>query len=339
VLRVIALTLAVCLITAPATLGATPGSYGDQLGAHSMIYLNSPPAEQEAAFATTAAAGLRYLRMDYALGQVYPQGRVDFSAVDRVNALAAAYGVDVLGVVTTTPWYITACPGGATDHLDRCAPAPRYRARWRRMVARLAQRASNVRFWELGNEPDIGFGFVGPPSDYASWAGLAAEGIRAARPDATIVIGGFARVDGTYIKAALRDKKRPLIDRVDVANIHLRGTVRGVRAAFKRTQAIYRRAGFAGPLWVTETGYPSRPEQQTQPGYQDGPRGQARWLRRALRGQIDLGAGAVFVTLRDNLEFPATSPFSSEGIVTWPDARPKPAFRAVQRLAATARSR
>ena len=29
------------------------------------------------------------------------------------------------------------------------------------MVARLARRASNVRFWELGNEPDIGFGFVG----------------------------------------------------------------------------------------------------------------------------------------------------------------------------------
>jgi len=108
-----------------ACLAAAPGTYGDQLGAHSMIYLNSPPAEQEAAFATTAAAGLRYLRMDYALGQVYPQGRVDFSAVDRVNALAAAYGVDVLGVVTTTPWYITACPGGATDHLDRCAPAPR----------------------------------------------------------------------------------------------------------------------------------------------------------------------------------------------------------------------
>ncbi len=170
-----------------------------------------------------------------------------------------------------------------------------------------------MRFWELGNEPDIGFGFVGPPSDYASWAGLAAEGIRAARPDATIVIGGFARVDGTYIKAALRDKKRPLIDRVDVANIHLRGTVRGVRAAFERTQAIYRRAGFAGPLWVTETGYPSRPEHQTQPGYQDGPRGQARWLRRALRAQVDLGAGAVFVTLRDNHEFPATSPFSQRG--------------------------
>ncbi len=337
-LRTALILLAVWLAVAPNVLAATPGTYGAHLGAHSMIYLNSTPAEQKAAFATTAAAGLRYLRMDFAVGQIYPQGGVDFSAVDRVNALAAAYRVEVLGVVTTTPWYIAACPGGATEHLDRCAPAPQHRVRWRRMVARLARRASNVRFWELGNEPDIGFGFVGTPADYACWAGLAAEGIRAARPHATIVIGGFARVDSSYIKAALHDAKRPLIDRVDVANIHLRGTLRGVGSGLKRAQAIYRRAGFKGPLWVTEIGYPSRPEHQTQPGYQDGPRAQARWLRSALRAQVDHGAGAVFVTLRDNPEFPATSPFCSEGIVCWPSARPKPAFRAVQRLAATVRS-
>jgi hypothetical protein len=332
VLLAILIALAICLTTASVAEAET---YGNRLGAHSMIYLNSTLAEQEAAFATTAAAGLRYLRMDFALGQVYPQGGEDFSAVDRVNALAAAYGVEVLGVVTTTPWYIAACHDGATDHLDRCAPAPRFRRAWRRMVARLALRASNVRFWELGNEPDIAYGFDGPPPDYASWAGLAAEGIRAARPDATIVIGGFARVDATYIKAALHDRTRPLIDRIDIANIHLRGSLRRVRSGLKRAQAIYRRAGFEGALWVTETGYPSRPEHQTLPGYQDGPRAQARWLRRGLRALVDSGAGAVFVTLRDNHEFLETNPFSSEGIVSWPSARPKPAFRAVQRLAAS----
>ena len=321
-----------------ACLAATPGTYGDRLGAHAMIYLNSPPTEQEAAFATTAAAGLRYLRMDFAVGQVFPWGGEDFTAVDRVNALAAKYGVEVLGVVTTTPGYIAACPGGSTEHLDRCAPIPRYRGVWRRLVARLARRASNVRFWELGNEPDIGFGFIGPPADYASWAGLAAEGIRAARPDATIAIGGFARVDDAYIRASLHDAARPLIDRVDIANIHLRGTLRGVRAGLKRAKAIYRRAGFKGELWVTEFGYPSRPEHQSQPGYQGGLCDQARWLRRGLRALVDHGAGAVFVTLRDNPEFPPTSPFSSEGIVGWPGAHPKPAFRAVQRLAATPRS-
>jgi hypothetical protein len=324
----------VCLAAAPG-----PGTYGGRLGAHSMIYLNSTPAEQEAAFAATAAAGLRYLRMEFAVGQIFPYGGEDFSAVDRVNALAGRYGVEVLGVVTTTPWYIAACPGGATEHLDRCAPAPAWEGTWRDMVARLAQRASNVRFWELGNEPDIGYGFTGPPADYARWAGTAADGIRVVRPDARIAIGGFARLDASYIDGSLHDAAHPLIDRINIANIHLRGSLRGVRSALRRAKALYRDAGFKGALWVTETGYPSRREHQMQLGYQDGPRAQARWVSRALRTLVDGGAGAVFVSLRDNHEFGATSPFMSEGILRWPSARPKPAFRAVQRLAAAPRSR
>jgi hypothetical protein len=294
-----------------------------------MIYLNSPPVEQEAAFRATAAAGVRFMRMDFNLTQVYTLAGEDFSAVDRVNALAARYGVEVLGVVIRTPWYIAPC--------DRCAPAPEHEGTWRRMVARVAQRATNVRFWELGNEPDIDFGFVGPPADYARWAGIAAEGIRAVRPDARIAISGFARLNAAYIGAALHDAAHPLIDRVDIASIHLRGSLRRVRVNLRRTVRLYHREGFDGPLWVTETGYPSDPAAQPQPGFQGGPRDQARWLNRALRSLVDGGAGAVFVSLRDNAELGA-GPFASEGIVTWPSGRPKPAFRAVRRLAAAVRS-
>jgi hypothetical protein len=45
----------------------------------------------------------------------------------------------------------------------------------------------------------------------------------------------------------------------------------------------------------------------------------------------------VFVSLRDNVEL-GPGPCLSEGIVRWPSGRPKAAFRAVRRLAATARS-
>jgi hypothetical protein len=324
------------LAVAPATAAPRPGSYGARLGAHSMIYLNSTPAEQELAFRLTAAAGLRFLRMDFAAGQVFPRGGEDFTAVDRVNALAARYGVEVLGVITSTPWYISVCPDGAVD--PRCAPAPQHGATWRRMVAQIAQRASNVRFWELGNEPDIGFGFIGPPADYARWAGLAADGIRSARPDAHIAVAGFAR-DAGYILAALRDPTHPLIRTADIAGIHLRGTLRRMRARLARAIERFRGAGFKGALWVTETGYPSRPEYQRQPGFQGGPRDQARWLDRGLRSLVDRGAGAVFVALRDNPELGATSPFAYEGIVEWPGGRAKPAYRAVKRLAAKRLSR
>jgi hypothetical protein len=338
VLRAALVLSVLWLLAMPRPVMAAPGTYGERLGAHSMIYLNSTPDEQETAFRMTAAAGVRFMRMDFNVTQIYPLTGEDFSAVDRVNALAAKYSVEILAVVVTTPSYIAACPDGSTAQLDHCAPAPAYEDLWRLMVARVAQRATNVRFWELGNEPDIGYGFSGPADEYARWAGVAAEGIRAARPDARIAISGFARLDAEYITAALHDRAHPLIDLVDIASVHLRGSLHALRTHLAAALRLYRDARFDGPLWVTETGYPSQRAVQPQSGYRGGPRDQARWLTRGLRALVDGGAARVFVTLRDNREL-GTGPYASEGIVRWPSGRPKPAFRAVQRLAAMRQSK
>jgi hypothetical protein len=322
----------------PAAASPDPRSYGAKLGSHSMIYLNSAPAHQEAMFRAAAEAGVRYLRMDFAIGTVYQFGGTDFSSVRRVNALAARYGVQVLGVITDTPWFIAACPV-ASQAPGRCAPAAQHEGIWRRMVSEVVRRAGNVRRWELGNEPDNGFGFSAGAAEYARWATLAAQGIRAARPNAKVAIGGFSRLDKTYIEAVLHDPVHPLLGQIDIASLHVRGSLRLMRTAASRAKAFYARMGFTGPLWVTETGYPSDPAYQWDPALRGGPTDQARWIARGPRSLIDDGADAVFVAFRDNLEFGLQSPWASEGLVTWPEldpdgrARPKPAFSALQRLA------
>ena len=341
------LACAVIALTAAAAPSAAaspdPGSYGAKLGSHSMIYLNSAPAHQEAMFRAAGDAGVRYLRMDFAIGAVFQFGGTDFSGVDRVNALAARYGIAVLGVITVTPWYIAECPEPVAQ-LDRCGPAAAHEDTWRDMVYRVVRRAGNVRRWELGNEPDNGFGFGGGAAEYARWATLAAQGIRAARPNARIAIGGFSRLDRSYIEAALHDRVNPLLGQVDIANVHVRGSLRSMRTAAGRAKAFYRRMGFKGPLWVTETGYPSVPAYQWDPALRGGPADQARWIARGPRHLIDGGADAVFVAFRDNLEFGLASPWASEGLVLWPQlgpdgrARPKPAFWALQLLATKERS-
>jgi hypothetical protein len=338
--KLAALLLVGLLVPAPA-IGA--GTYGASLGSHAMLYLNTEPALQEAMFRASAQAGVRYLRMDFAVGLVFTGGKPDFDAVERVDALAAAYGVEVLGVITSTPWYVAQCPDGSTDHLDRCGPAPEYERTWRRMVMRIARHAPNVRHWELGNEPDSGATFIGGPAEYARWAALAAAGVRAASPGAVIAVGGLAHPNAAFLAAALHDRRHPLIDTIDIANIHLRGTLAEVRAELAAARAMYSRLGFAGPLWVTETGYPSRPSHQWDPAFTGGARDQARWLTLGLRALIDGGADAVFVSFRDNHEFGRASPFGSEGVLRWPRldrrgrARPKPAYAAVRRLAGVTR--
>ena len=103
----------------------------------------------------------------------------------------------------------------------------------------------------------------------------------------------------------------------------------------------FRDMGVRGPLWVTETGYPSRPEHQWDRSLAGGERDQAHWIARGPRELIAGGAARVFVTLRDGPEFGAQSAFASEGVVRWPDltaagrAIAKPAFAALRRLALT----
>jgi hypothetical protein len=106
-----------------------------------------------------------------------------------------------------------------------------------------------VRHWELGNEPDSSATFTGGPAEYARWAALAAAGICAATPDAVIAVGGLAHRSDAFLAAALRDLRHPLIERVDIANVHLGGTLASVPAQLAAARAMYSRLGFTGPLW------------------------------------------------------------------------------------------
>lgn len=338
-----------CAVACAAALTATPPpaaaagkdkTYGTRLGSHSMLYLNHTAVQQEALIRAAAEARLRYLRMDFAVGLVFELGHTDFSAVERVNALAVRYGVRIVATITETPWYIAECPAGRSDHPGRCPPAREHEDSWREMVAQVVRHAPRIRHWELGNEPDNGFGFAGTTADYARWATLTFQGVKAAQPGARIVISGFSRLDTTFIAAVLHDAGNPLIGRIDIANVHLRGRLRRMDAAVRRARAFYRRAGFSGPLWITETGYPSAASSQTDPPLTRGEADQAKWIACGARTMIHAGAAAVFVAFRDNAEFGPGSGFASEGVVRWPRLNaagrphPKPAFRALKALAA-----
>ncbi len=339
VLRLAAL-LAVTVLAGAPPAEAEPPTYGGRLGAHSMLYLNSTAAQQEALFRAASEAGLTYLRLDFAVGIVFRWDGRDFSAVDRIDELAAKYRIRVLGTITETPWYIAGCAGVPFELLGRCAPAAEHEATWRDMVSQIVLRAHNVRHWELGNEPDDPRTFLGSASDYARWASLAADGIRAARPKARIVIAGFSRLDRRYIGEVLRDPAYPLMGRFDIANVHVRVPLRSLPTAVSRARAFYRRMGFAGRLWVTESGYPSLPAHQWDPAMAGGDADQARWMARGPRLLLEGGADVAFVSFRDNHEFGPDSSFGSEGVISWPRlaengrALVKPAYLALLALAA-----
>lgn len=335
--------LAAALTLASTSSAGVPkkGSYGTRLGSHSMVYLNSAPAQQEAMFIAARDAGVRYLRLDITMAVTFgPSGTEDYTALRRVDALAAKYRINVLGVLTGPTWWMTDCPSGTTsDKLETCPLAAENEPAWAGMVAKTVRNAPHIRHWELFNEPNGAWLYDWTPDQYAHLATLTANAIQAARPDARIVLGGPSFLDRTWIAAVLHDADEPVIRVIDVANVHLRGRASEMHSATRDAKRYFRSLGFRGPLWVTETGYPSRPAHQWDPAYDDGDASQMAYLQRLVPDMIRGGADAMFLTFRDGPEFGQSSPFASEGLVRWPaivDGRAvyKPAFATVATLAA-----
>jgi hypothetical protein len=341
---VVALTIVGSLVLAGAACAGVPrkGSYGARLGSHSMLYLNSAPAQQRAMFIAARDAGVRYLRMDITMAVTFgpAMGAEDYTALRRIDALAVKHKVSVLGVITGPTWWLTACPPNTpADRMAACPLRVGAESEWRAMVTETVRNAPHIRHWELFNEPDLAWMYEWTPDQYAHIATVTADSIRAAQPAAKIVLGGASFLDRSWIAAVLHDPDEPLIRIIDIANVHLRGLASRMYSTTRDAKRYFASLGFHGRLWITETGYPSLPAHQWDPAYRSGDASQIAYLRRLVPAMIRGGADAMFLTFRDGPEFGQSSPYASEGLVRWPSLVAgrvvcKPAFWAVAALAA-----
>lgn len=318
-----------------ATAPATP------IGAHSMLQLDDPPSFMQAMFAQAAAMGASAIRLDIAPAIVFsdPSQPPDFSGLDEVVALARQYQLQVVGDLFTVPWWIANCQGPTplTD-MDRCGTDQL--GQYASMISQIVARAgSAIDYWEVWNEPDTAQFFTGTPQQYAAMLRAAHDAIKAANPDAQVLLGGISGTGGMSWLAQVFAVPGPdAAHAFDIANIHERGGLDQLTfdlAGWRRFLSGY---GFAGPLWVTEHGYPADPAFQYDPSYASGATSQAAYLTASIPTLLDSGAAMVFVTERDNL----TGQFASEGVLGGDVADPppadpqilqKPAYAAVQGLA------
>ena len=250
--------------------------------------------------------------MDFAVGIVFRWDGTDFSAVDRVDELAARYRIGSSASITDD--------AVAHRRLRRtCRRSPRplraragHEATWRRHGLRRSCGApATSATGSSATSPTSARRSSARPSDYARWASLAADGDPRRPPDARIAIGGFSRLDRGYIgDVAARPPRIRSLGRFDIANVHLRGHA-AVACRLPSAARGPSTAAWASParLWVTETGYPSRPAHQWDPAFAGGAaRSGALAGARAARQLIDGGADAVFVSFRDNHEFGPRQP-------------------------------
>jgi len=325
------------LVGAFIALGAAPARAAP-ISSHAQLYACcTPPAMKERIFAESKAMGAAYVRVDVQMNDIFerqgkPAEQPSWKGLDEVIELSRRYELPVLGVILQVPAYISTCPERWPDSV-RCAAADP--TAFGRLAGEIANHArGTIKDWEIVNEPDADWAFEGTPEEYAWMLSAAYTGIKQRAPEAQVVLGGLERPhDPAWLDRVFATPGADALHRFDVANVHLRGRAIDVIARYQTFRAQLASYGFAGPVWVTEHGYPADPGYQDDSAYSGGEAAQAAYLTESLVGLGEVGADQVFVTLRDNLG----GEFASEGVEhiddsgTYEVAR-RQAFDAVRRL-------
>jgi len=304
-----------------------------------MLQLDDPPSFMEAMFAQAAAMHVSALRLDVAPALIFAsQSRPpDFTGLDDVVALAQTYHLRVVADLLTIPPWMADCATPTSDP-SRCATDDV--SSYASMIRQIVTRADPVvRDWEVWNEPDTAEFFDGTPQQYARMLRAAHDAVKAADPADNVLLGGISAVAGTdWLAQVLATPGADAVHAFDIANLHERGYLWQLAPDVEGFRWFLAGHGFDGPLWITEHGYPSDPQDQYDPGYTGGDAAQAAFLTASVPTLLDAGAAEVFVTERDNL----SGEFASEGVLGGdvddpPPPDPavvlKPAFAAVRTIA------
>jgi polysaccharide biosynthesis protein PslG len=184
-------------VQAPATV--EPPEVGVQL--HGM-WSDYTDAERIAVLDKIAAAGLTWVRID--MGWSSFQERCGTCSggwyLDRANLLvdaARARGLKVLVTIWRTP-------GWANDQAGELAP-PAAAGDFGRFMSWLASRfRGRVSAYELWNEPDSKDFFTGTVGQYAALVRAAYPAVKAADPEAQVVLGGPVNNDTGWLRSVYR---------------------------------------------------------------------------------------------------------------------------------------
>jgi hypothetical protein len=319
--RLIKFALATAAITfataiAPAASAAPENPYA----LHSMLQVSSPHELKRQMFANAAASGASEIRLDASLGALNNPWISDamWNGLDDYVSLSREYGIRVLLVLdSSNDPRLETCEPGVDPSTGQCGVTDL--ADYYTEIAALVQRVRGaIDDFEIVNEPDGQWTFTGTPAQYAGMLSTAYAAVHINDPSGRVVLGGIMTpADQSWLAASFTTPGFDAVHKFDVANVHLRAPLASLPGQLVGWRKFFTFFGDENvPLWVTETGYPSDPAYQYDPGFRgaDGPSGQAAqaaFLSKSLPVLLFAGAAKVFVTERDNL----SGQYASEGLL------------------------
>lgn len=288
-------------------------------------------------FAAMKALGVTTWRGSFGWDDYEPEpGRYDFDWLVRFVRLAADSGIDLRPYLAYTPEWAGA--GGGADGAAWNDPPrdPAQFAAFADTLARTLRRFRNVKSYEIYNEENVPQWWEGTADAYALTLAAAARAIRAANPDAQVILGGFVWPDAKWLGTICDEHQ--LGRTFAIAPFHAYPEtwtppdvrVENYLSGEYRSEYLptLHRACNNQPVWINELGY------ATTPGRSEA--AQADWWVRAF-GTFLADSAISHLGIYELKDLPPDQPVIGDAPnyhlgLMHVDRKPKLAYRTVQML-------
>jgi large repetitive protein len=323
----------------PYLAGAATHAYnvpwpGSIAGVNSFLTTIGDPVEVGRQARLMEDAFVRMAREEFEWKRIEPRkGNFEWARFDQAVEVARSHQIELLGkLVYSAPWASSAPSGTSAASVPYYPPkqVSDFAAYAQAVVHRYKDR---VHVWEVWNEPNTSlFWKPGPnATQFAALLKAAYAAIKAEDPSATIVLGGLAGFDRTFLDGVRAAGAWASFDALGIHTYTIGAPEKSTAAAWlDQAQSYVERYG-TKPIWITELGW------STYAGSGSGYIGvnettQASYLARAYLDASVRGVAGIFWydLIEDGTS--TTSLASNYGLVEQ-SGRKKPAYTALQRVA------
>lgn len=239
-------------LIAAAVCGIALGAADSPWGIVSHPLWSKDPQDLEMEVRRTKEAGIRYYRTDFGFsGIAQVKGKYDFSRCDQVVDKLSEAGIEVLPVLQGYDWDVA-------RHRADVVPLYKHLDEWRNYVRAVAEHyKGRIHAYEIWNEQDGGFWRPAPnAAQYVKLLKIAYREIKAADPDAIVIIGGMCYWNDSYMKDIYLAGGKGYFDAIAV-HPYGDGPDASAKMALgvERFKALLAANGDADKeLWITECG-------------------------------------------------------------------------------------
>lgn len=316
----------------------------NRITSHGIVFTEMDESTKEVLTTAASDAHTGIIRMDLTWASIQPSAppaAYDWHWVDESIQAARENNLEIVALIAETPTWASSNP--ASKDARFYPPTAESWNSWAAFIKAFVDRygakgTNEIHAWEIWGEANDFSMWKGSTSEFARLYSLAYDAIKTSDSTATVLMAGMNETDQPeWLNAVLNDPTYPAKNKIDVIDVHIRGSFKHVKNAASAWKEAFRSQGIQKPIWVTEFGFPSSPAFQKQwdsnfvgANDADGEQKQADYYNTVIPWMLTNGAiDKVFVTLRD-VEAPGT-PWESEGIITKTGGR-KVAFTAIRDL-------